>query len=187
MAHDDHGMLSRRRGLTLVEILVVLAIGLVLAVAVLPGIIGSVDEARVDESAESLEGIVEAMTSMWEDTQRFPGLLTHLTTPIAAGDSDICGTNYGGDAASWAGPYLNRTIPTSGLVLPIGVARNTLSYTASPPLLRIHVDSVSHEDARTMNAAVDADADSIGGAVRWGPVSGSGLVELFYVRPVPSC
>lgn len=177
----------RAGGFTLVEILVVLAIGLLLAAAVLPSLIGGVDQSRVEESAGSLDGIAEAIGSMFDDVGRYPGSLSHLTTPIVGTDTDICGNQYGADAQSWAGPYLNRAVSTGGLVLPIGQARDAMSYTAAPPLLRIHVDSVTHRDVRALDDHVDADADSLGGAIRWGPVSGSGLAELFFVRPVQSC
>lgn len=178
-----------REGFTLVEILVVLAIGIVLAAAVLPSLIGGVDRTRVDESAESLQSISEAVSSMWKDVGRYPGKLSHLTTPITTGQNGICGTAYtAAQVATWAGPYLNRTVAGTGLPLPVGVARDSFSYDATvSPLLRVHVDSVTHRDVRALNAALDADADSAAGAVRWGPISGSGLAELVFVRPIRAC
>lgn len=176
-----------RAALTLIELLLVLAIGVILAATVVPALIGGLDRTRVDESAASLAALGDAIGSMHLDTNRYPGRLSHLSDPVSAVDSDVCGILYGAAATAWAGPYVDRGIAATGVPLPIGVARNLLSYLAAPPRLRIHVDSVSHEDARALNLQLDADADSLGGAIRWGPVSGSGLVELFYVRPVRSC
>lgn len=175
-----------RKGFTLVEILVALAIGIVLAAAVLPSFIGGVDRSRVAETAESLQGIATAMSAMYDDVGRYPGQLSHLTAGITAGEVDGCGGQYDAAAtASWAGPYLNRTVPASGLPLPIGVARDALTFDAGPPaVLRIHVDDVTERDALELNRRMDSDDDPATGGVRWGAVSGSGLTELIYARPV---
>ena len=78
-------------------------------------------------------------------------------------------------------------MPTTGLPLSIGTARDLLAYTAGPPVLHVQLDDVSHADARSLNRELDADADSAAGAVRWGAVSATGVVLLTYVRPVRSC
>lgn len=178
---------TRARGFSLGEILVVMAIGIILAAVFLPSLVGSLDRSRVTESAESLEGIVEAAGNMWRDVDRFPGTLSQLSQPVAAGDVDLCGNAYGGDASLWNGPYLTRSIAATGLALPLGVARNALTYSASPPLMTISVDSVDEADARAMDDRVDGTSNPAAGAVRWGAVSGSGLVVLNYVRPVRPC
>lgn len=180
-------MLSPRRGgFTLVEVLVVLAIGIVLAAAVIPSLIGGVDRSRVNETAASFEAIARAVTAMFEDTGRYPGQLSHLTEPIAANQTGACTplTQYGAAAANWAGPYLDRTVPATGLPLPIGVARNQIGHSAGPPVLLITVDDVEERDALALNAKMDADNSANAGAIRWGAVDGSGLTELVYARPV---
>lgn len=190
MAHPDYGMLSvGRDGFTLVEILVVLAIGIVLAVAVLPGMIGAMDQSRVEQSAKSFHAMGEAIGSMWTDMEQYPGSLSDLSGPLGA--TDLCGDAYA-SPGDWTGPYLSRTVAATGLPLPIGTAGNTLTYSELPALapeeylLEITVAGASHEDARVLNAEVDADADSAAGAIRWGPVS-NGVVDLSYVRPVQPC
>lgn len=174
-----------RRGFTLVELLVVLAIGTLLAAVVIPSLIGSVDQSRVEESAESLGGVADAVASMRKDMGQYPQLLTHLSDPVTSAHTGLCGASYA-DPSLWTGPYLNRTIPTTGLPLPIGTADNVLGYTAGPPLLWINLPGVRHEDARALDRRVDADGDSVGGAIRWGSVV-SGLVDLSYVIPVRPC
>lgn len=175
----------RRSGFTLVEILVVLAVGLLLAAAFVPAMIGWLDRTRIDESAASLAGIAVAAASMWRDTGRYPGSLSHLTTPIAVGQTDICGATFGAAAANWAGPYLNRFVPTTGLPLPIGVARDVLTRIDPPPawLLVVSIDDVSHEDAVALNRKVDADDSATAGAVRWGTIT-DGAVVLDYMIPI---
>jgi prepilin-type N-terminal cleavage/methylation domain-containing protein len=180
---------GRRRGFTLVEVLVVLAIGVILAAAFLPAIIGRLDQTRVDESAKSLAGVVEAMRAMHADVGRDPGRLSQLTTPITTGQQDVCGAFYtAAEAAAWAGPYLNRPLSTTGLPLPIGLARDLLVNTPPPPgtLLHIIVQGVSHEDALALSRKVDGNEDPASGVVRWGGVT-DGVVELSYVRPIRPC
>lgn len=176
----------------MVEVLVVIAVGVILAAAIIPSLIGSLDRSRVEESAESLAGIAEAVGNMYADVDLYPGRLSHLTTPVGAGDADLCGpvtgSTYAGAAAAWAGPYLNRSAPATGLPLPIGVAQDVLTYDETvSPLLTITIDDVSHTDAVALNRAVDADDDAAAGAVRWGAVSTTGVVVLSYVRPVQEC
>lgn len=182
-------MLSHgRSGFTLVEILVVLAIGIVLAVAVVPTVIGAVEQSRVEESAKSFRSLGEAIGSMWQDMEQYPALLSDLSGPLGA--TDLCGTAF--TAANWTGPYLNRSVPATGLPLPIGTANNTLTYTEQPQpnpteyLLEITVEDAAIEDARALQAEVDDDDDATAGAIRWGTET-DGLVDLSYVRPVQPC
>lgn len=192
MAHADYGMLSAGRGgFTLVEILVVLAIGIVLAVAVLPSVIGAMDQSRVEQSAKSFHAIGEAIGSMWGDVEQYPGSLSDLSGPLGA--TDLCGNAYA-NPGDWTGPYLSRTVPATGLPLPIGTANNTLTYTEVVPpdpnpeyMLWVTVEGASHEDALALNAEVDDDGgDSAAGAIRWGAPT-DGVVDLSYVRPVQPC
>ncbi len=172
-----------RGGFTLVEILVVLAIGIVLTVAVLPSVIGAMDQTHVEQSAESLHALGEAISAMRKDVGQYPGLLSDLSGPV--GGTDLCGNALA--TGAWTGPYLDRTVPSTGLPLPIGTASNALAYTAGPPLLWITIQGARHEDALALNAEVDDDGGgSAGGAIRWGAAT-NGVVDLSYVRPVRPC
>jgi prepilin-type N-terminal cleavage/methylation domain-containing protein len=197
-------MVSTRKGFTLLEQVIGLAIMLVIGAAVVPYLVGGADRTRVSQAATSLSGIVDATTAFNRDVRGgnnitpFPGRLSHLTRPIAGGDGaylDICGGTYSaGNAAAWKGPYLNRDIPAAGLPVAIGTARDSLVLVLSEggTLLAIEVMDVTVEDARALSRHVDnddADTPDAVGSVRWTPAAGDaeGRVTLHYLRPVPAC
>ena len=76
-------------GMSLIEILVVLAVMVTLSAAFIPSVIRGLDRARVSESAESLEAIGIAAGNMWKDVGVFPGRLSDLTSPISAAGKDL--------------------------------------------------------------------------------------------------
>jgi prepilin-type N-terminal cleavage/methylation domain-containing protein len=197
-------MTPSRPGFTLIEQLVALALILIIGAAAVPQVIASVDRARVDRAAASLRGIVEATAAFNRDVKAhntltpFPGKLTHLTTVIAAttaGETDICGATYNAnEAGRWQGPYLDRSIPSSGLPIGIGVVQNELALVPPDPpadgtMLALVVTGATIEDAMALNARVDGPEGAGAaeqGTVRWTD-HGDGTVTLHYLRPVPPC
>jgi prepilin-type N-terminal cleavage/methylation domain-containing protein len=190
MARREAAVTKERAGFTLVEVLAVLAILMVVAAAVVPALIGGLDRSRINETASSLAGIGGAVDLMYRDTGRYPGQLSHLTTPITTGQQHLCGGNYtAAEVANWAGPYLNRQLPATGLPLPIGVAQNAVVLMTPPPgtHLGVVVNGVSEEDAVALNRKVDADGSAAAGAVRWTTPPVDGVVTVTYVIPVRAC
>ncbi len=93
-------MTRRRRGFTLVEIMVVVAIiGALLSVA-LPRLTGRTEEARLQAARLQVENLAMSLDAFSFDCARFPtaaeGLGALRDTP--------------GDAG-WKGPYLKRALP----------------------------------------------------------------------------
>jgi type II secretory pathway pseudopilin PulG len=197
-------MHTGRAGITLVEQVAALGIMMILGAAVVPHVISSVDRARVNEAAASLQEIVQATTDFNRDvraansTKPFPGSLSQLTTAIVGGDAgvtDICGATYSAaNAAAWKGPYVNRVVPAGGVPLSIGTAQDAFARVTGggATLLAIEVTGVTIEHAEALNAAVDgieAATPEALGSVRWSPAGGDsgGRVTLHYLRPVPAC
>lgn len=169
-----------------------MAVILILGAALIPNLAGVLDRGRVDAAAESLAGLVEAMSAMREDNQDWPGQLEHLSRPITTDDTNICGSTYAqGRVNNWAGPYVDRVIPASGVPVGIGVAQNDLIrqvVSGNDGYLIIEVTGVTVEDAEALNEKVDADGSSTAGTVRWTtPPSAEGLVTLDYLRPIRGC
>ncbi len=186
--------MRRRPGLTLIEIVVVIAVLLILAVAVTPSMITNLNRDRVSTAVETFQDLTEAMSEMRKDNQDWPGKLSHLARPITTSDRNVCGVTYAsGKVSNWGGPYLDRSVPSTGLPLSIGVAKDTLYRSAlsgQDGLLTMEVPSVSQEDALAVNASVDNDGDVAGrttGTVQWSTTDAEGLVTLFYYRPIRGC
>ena len=86
----------KRRGFTLVEILLVVTIIGILAALVIPKMTGRTDEARKKSAFSDVQGGLKSALGMYEvDTGRYPSSLNDLMTQ----PSDVKG---------WKGPYLDN-------------------------------------------------------------------------------
>jgi prepilin-type N-terminal cleavage/methylation domain-containing protein len=184
------GLSPRRRGLTLIEVVVTVVIISILAAAVAPAIAGILDRERVNSASESIDALVEAISAMRSDNQDWPAKLSHLSVPITVSDKNICGATYSsGKVSQWAGPYISRTIPTTGVPIGIGTARDSLVrevISGNDAYLKLQVDDVTAEDASELDKLYDNDG-SAGGTIRWGSASGTGQVTLYVLRPIRGC
>ncbi len=180
--------------MTIIEIVVVIAVLLILAAAVTPSLIGSLERSRAAGAVDQLQDIIDAMSEMRKDQQDWPGRVSHMATPITTSDKNVCGNNYtSGRVNNWAGPYLDRAVPSSGLPLAIGTMKDSTyrsEISGQDALLTLEVVNVSQEDALAVNASVDSDGDVAGrtiGTVRWSVPSAEGLVTMYYYRPIRGC
>ena len=177
------------RGFTFIEMIVGLAIMALVASAVTPSLIGMLDTKRRGVATTAFTTLGDAVSRFTTDVGEYPGQLTQLTTQIA-GQLDVCGAAYTtGEQGSWAGPYLTRVVPTTGLPIGIGKARNQLTRypnTLAPTHIILTVDSVLIEDALAVNREIDADGDDgAANAIRWTTLSAAdGLVTLGYWGPI---
>lgn len=183
----------------MMEITVVLVIVLGMAALVTPALMGRIDHARVEAAAESLESIRTAIHdprrgggSFRQHVGVFPSKVSHLTRQITLSDRNSCGTAYtSAETSGWRGPYLNRTVPATGLPIGIGIVRDTLprdpSTGGTAPVIRVRVDSVIIEDAAALDLLVDGVRDSTAGSVRWGALDADRFVVLDYLLPLKNC
>ena len=95
---------SRPRGLTLIEVLIVITIIGILAGMILPNLMKKPDQARIIAPKQDISTILQALEIYKLDNYSYPsetqGLQSLITKPI---QETI--------AANWAGPYLKK-IPT---------------------------------------------------------------------------
>lgn len=176
----------RRRAFSLIEVLVALAVMVTLAAVIVPGVVQILDRARVDRGYESLNAISAAVLAFRTDVGHSPAALTQLSEPITGAMSSSCGVSYGqkgGQAAkAWAGPYLNRIVPTTGLPVGIGTAENALNQVGAT--LQVTVNGVLEADALALDTRVDGGDGAGAGGVQW---SGTDFVTLLWVMPAPAC
>jgi prepilin-type N-terminal cleavage/methylation domain-containing protein len=103
---------SGRRGFTLAEVLVVLAIIAIMAAVLMPVLTNQLRRGDVGRVIGDLGTLRTGIETFMADVRRIPGDLTHLTTPITAQDAsstDIHGQQYpAGLAARWRGPYIDQ-------------------------------------------------------------------------------
>ena len=188
-----HPVAHARPGLTMIEIIVAVAILAILTAAIAPTLLGVVDHKRIEASAESIEALTDAMSTMRDDNQDWPGRLSHLSTPITTSDLNICGVPYAsGKVAQWAGPYIDRVVASTGVPLAIGTVSDLLVreiVSGNDGYLKVEVTGVTPDDALALDEYTDGDGSSTEGAVRWdeGAISPDGLVTVYYLRPIRGC
>lgn len=105
---------TTRRGLTLVEVLVILAILAALAAVVTPVVTQQIRRGAANRVAGDLTSIRTGVESFVADVQRYPGDIHDLTTAISSSDSDINSDSYPqGLINKWNGPYMDRVMTDS--------------------------------------------------------------------------
>lgn len=94
---------NRKRGFTLVEIMVVIIVLTILAAAVIPNLTGKTDDARVARARSDVAALEAAIDMFKLDMGRFPTSEEGLAVLREPPQSD--------DAVRWKGPYLKKSVP----------------------------------------------------------------------------
>ena len=166
---------------------------LILAAVAVPQLGGYLDQKRIEETAELMVEIRDALTSFATEVGDNAGQLSYLSTPIVSGDVDSCGDQYnGGERGRWVdgGPYVNFVIdPVDGLATPIGQVQNVLGRaTAGTTRLRITWNNtVKLADAQALDSYVDGVINGASGTVHWTPLAGTDMATMFYDVPISGC
>lgn len=183
--------MSRRRGFTLIEVIVALAIMITLAAVVVPSVVSSLDRARLDRAQDSLQAVADAIVGFHNDVNHYPASLTQLIEPLNNGSRDICNiTIANSDRRNWNGPYVHRMLASGGLPVAIGAANDAFTVIATPggnDELVIVVPGVELSDAESLDNRVDGDASQTSGTIQWTDPDADGLVTVGWVVPFPDC
>lgn len=199
--HPDASVLDRPRGFSILEIVVAVAIMAVLGAIVLPSMGSYLDSKRVSDSAATLDSLRLSIGRFRTATTDYPGRLSHLTRRITTSDRSDCNTTANtivyyaaGSVTGWTnfGPFWDRSIPTTGFVLPIGTVQDSMSRTSTsilPGTLVLTIPNVAIADARELNLLKDGplDADQANGSNTTGTVQftvPAATVTVTYLIPV---
>ena len=177
-----------RRGFTLTEILVGMAIMLVLLALIVPQVVNEVRNAGTSSVANALTTVADAAASFKADVRRYPGQIVFLTDTATATPSDICGNTIPAVLRrGWSGPYLQSQVSTSGIVAGDATLQNSLTrdpVSGDPANLVITATGVSQSSANDLEAQFDGNANLSDGTIRWTSASDG---TLSYYMPISGC
>ena len=168
---------TRRRGFTLPEVLVTVAIVAVLAAVVVPAVTQQLGKADVPTFQASMGSLRTAITSFISDVKVYPGQVDHLQTAIQTTDFtlSVLGAGVGAplytaaQAGRWKGPYDNSGSVTGTLVLGMDwQTTNVLMDSSGYLVVEItKADGADSTDAALLDIAIDGSNSKTTGLIRW--------------------
>ena len=178
-------MAPRRRGFTVVEILVALAIIATLAAILIPALGSNIGKSDTSRMATDLSSIQTAAQSFVGDVHRFPSSISELTTNIVANSStDIDGGTIPSNLAPrWKGPYLSRTVITNTATGAISDAFTKVVGDNGGNYLTVTVTGISPTDFAGIEDLLDngttSSTSSTAGSIRY-----TGTTLTFLALPI---
>lgn len=180
-----------RRGFTLMEILVAVAIVAVLTAVLLPALSNKLRDSRTTALSQTFLGLSQGIAEFKRATTKYPSSLQLLTTPPLSTDNNICGGDLSTTpAALWSGPYSSRTILSTGISMGDAVIQNSLRRVTagSSTFLLIDAYGVENSTVDDLESGLDGGtADANGGTIRWVAGSSTSIENVSYAIPINSC
>jgi len=177
---------NNRRGLTLPEVLVTLAIVAVIAAVLVPALTSQISKGDASRVAEDLKAVQTGINAFSADVRRYPLKINQLTNVVnTTTDTDlVAGTSYTVDHVSaWRGPYFVRDVPSTTDSLRTGFRGNIRTV-----FLKRQLNSVDHV-AVHLKGFTEGEITSIDkllddGVSATGLLRNSGTVEALYFAAV---
>lgn len=179
-------MRPARRGLTLVEILIVMAILATLAAVLYPSVSVQLRRGQSTALANQMDNLRQALSNFQQNVTKYPLFLTQLTAAPVNGDDDSCGANLTtGNRNAWRGPYLTQSVNGN---IPVGDATVDnqlirLPSTGTLAMLRITVTGVTQNSATDLELQFDGNNDFTSGTILWV----AGTETMTFQIPIRGC
>ena len=178
-------MLITRRGMTLVEVLIALAILAIVAAMVIPTSAGQLRQGHAAALANQLTNLRQAIANYRENVGAYPIALTQLTTQPVPGEDDSCGANLSNaEINAWRGPYVNQNIvaalPVGNASISTALTRTTISGTTGD--LQIEALGVDNDIAQVLEQQFDGNANLNAGNITWTSASDGRLLLHIPIR-----
>jgi prepilin-type N-terminal cleavage/methylation domain-containing protein len=185
---------TRRRGFSLLEVVVALLIIAILAAVVATTVAGRVRTGASAAFAQTFSALSDAILEFRADVRRYPTHLNYLSAAPPSTEKDLCSQGVPSSYRSnWRGPYVKSAITTSGLVVSSATIRDSLEldpagpYTVSTTGALVMVASnVDSTVANALELRYDGNSNFSSGVIRY-TVTSSGQGTLKFALPVRGC
>lgn len=177
-----------RRGFSLAEVLVALAILATLAAVLIPAVAGQISKSDATRTMQDITNVRTGVEQFVADVHRYPGKVSHLANPITVAQRDVNINLYpAGLASRWKGPYLGRDSLPGGYQTGFGaVMRDSLVRLTFQPTVNyatLLITGITQADFDRMDAEIDGTIGATTGLLRWvtGGVSGVDTVKFLLI------
>lgn len=178
---------ARRRAVTLVEILIVMAILATLAAVLYPSVAVQLRRGQSTALANQLDNLRQAIGNFQQNVGAYPEFLTQLTVAPVAGDQDSCNAAALSVAErnSWRGPYLAQNLVGNLVVGDASIDNQMvrLPLAGTQALLQIIARDVQPNTATDLEAQYDGNANFATGTILYD----AGTNVLTFQIPVRGC
>lgn len=179
------GVARGKRGFTLAEVMVAIALIAVLAAVMIPTIRGRMQDAYEDAIVEEFTNLTAAVQAYRQDVGKYPPALDYLSA-LRVSPLDRCGVALGATAqANWRGPYVSRLIPNA--ISYVFAQKDTVvdvltgNVAVAPVGIFIRIQGPDTLTAHNVDLKLDGTLNPNAGQVRWA-VNGTD-VFLDYIIP----
>ncbi len=119
-----------KRGFTLAEVLVTLAIIAVMAAVLLPSLNSQLSKGDAGRMAQDLTNIQTGAQAFLADVHRYPSSMTQLTTALSGTPTDLLGSTIPSALmAKWKGPYVAKDVVSATSVGTLSTAFTKVTNT----------------------------------------------------------
>jgi prepilin-type N-terminal cleavage/methylation domain-containing protein len=180
-----------RKGFTLVEVLVILAILAALAAVLVPTVSNQVRKADVGRAVGDMTNLRSGIEAFLVNVHRYPGDIEDLVYPIDGSDADVTTDTYpAGLISRWEGPYVDRVI-TDGGTLETGFGGLIQDDFAAVDLdaagvdyLTVKITGIANPEFLLIDTQIDEGNGATAGRLRWWDGGAAPDSIHFYALPI---
>jgi prepilin-type N-terminal cleavage/methylation domain-containing protein len=178
----------QRKGLTLPEVLVTLAIAATLAAVLLPALTSQLAKGDAGRLASDLVSLQTSIGTFTADVRRFPANLRQLNEQISTSTSplhqDLLGQTYPQSLVNrWRGPYLGKSLTASNTIPSAFGASFETTFVSQGGFVVAKFSPITLADFDKIDLIIDEEASSTTGQLRFTGSTSSGTGE-FYAVPI---
>lgn len=161
----------RRRGFTVLEVIIAILLIAIMSAAVIPALMGRIRDAQTSALSQTLFSLSLAIFEYRKAVTVYPPQLVHLATKPASTVTDACGVTAIGvpNSNNWRGPYVSRELVTGGIGIGDAQINNQLRREPGPPVV-LYMDVAAVDNTTTIDIETSYDGPITGASPTTGTI-----------------